>query len=210
MGEGMGKRAELTQAHTSRGSDNGDGAALSAPSRLPLFILSSHDRDMLSGYAMQAGWRPVAARGASEAGERVRGSRAQVAVVDARRRFDRSLPHISALSEAVEAVGGALLVLVDPVDSARLPDVLAAGATHYLAEDITAARFATALAFASRHVERLGGGRADLSNHNAIQRSDALFWRYDPADGRVTLSSALAKIGRATSELQSLMRISYA
>src|SRR3546814_4929013 len=98
--------------------------------------------------------------------------------------------------------------LVDPVDSARLPDVLAAGATHYLAEDITAARFATALAFAGRHVERLGGGRADLSNQNAIQRSDALFWRYDPAEGRVTLSSARSE--EHTSELQSLMRISYA
>src|SRR3546814_908650 len=186
MGEGMGKRAELTQAHTSRGSDNGDGAALSAPSRLPLFILSSHDRDMLSGYAMQAGWRPVAARRATDAEQRFLGSQAQVAVGDARQRFDRSLPHISALSEAVEAVGGALLVLVDPVDSARLPDVLAAGATHYLAEDITAARFATALAFAGRHVERLGGGRADLSNQNAIQRRD-----------------------RKSTALQALMRNSY-
>src|SRR3546814_9608920 len=77
MGEGMGKRAELTQAHTSTGSDNGDGAALSAPSRLPLFILSSHDRDMLSGYAMQAGWRPVAARRATDAEQRFLGSQAR-------------------------------------------------------------------------------------------------------------------------------------
>src|SRR3546814_7230635 len=114
------------------------------------------------------------------------GNRSEVAVVGARQRFDGSLPHISALSEAVEAVGGALLVLVDPVDSARLPDVLAAGATHYLAEDITAARFATALAFAGRHVERLGGGRADLRNQTAIQRSE-----------------------EHTSALQALMRNSY-
>src|SRR3546814_13322327 len=99
---------------------------------------------------MQAGWRAVAERRATDAEQRCLGSQAQVAVVDARQRFDRSLPHISALSEAVEAVGGALLVLVDPVDSARLPDVLAAGATHYLAEDINAARFATALAFSGR------------------------------------------------------------
>src|SRR3546814_19718872 len=90
-----------------------------------------------------------------------------------------------------------LLVLVDPVDSARLPDVLAAGATHSPAEDLTAPRFATALAFAGRHVERLGGGRADLSNQNAIQRIAALFWRYAPAEGRVTLRSALA-MGLAT------------
>src|SRR3546814_16721850 len=103
MGEGMGKRAELTQAHTSRGSDNGDGAALSAPSRLPLFILPSHDRDMLSGYAMQAGWRPVAARRATDAEQRFLGRQAQVAVVDPRQRFDRSLPHLSALSEPVAA-----------------------------------------------------------------------------------------------------------
>src|SRR3546814_20686651 len=106
MGEGMGKRAELTQAHTSRGSDHGDGAALSAPSRLPLFILSSHDRDMLSGYAMQAGWRPVAARRATDAQQRLLGSQAPVAVVDARQRFDRSLPTLSAVSAAVVAVGG--------------------------------------------------------------------------------------------------------
>src|SRR3546814_5233379 len=116
-------------------------------------------------------------------------------------RTDTLFPYTT-LFRSVEAVGGALLVLVDPVDSARLPDVLAAGATHYLAEDITAARFATALAFAGRHVERLGGGRADLSNQNAIQRSDALFWRYDPAEGRVTLSSALA-IDRKSTRLNS-------
>src|SRR3546814_11823740 len=110
MGEGMGKRAELTQAHTSRGSDNGDGAALSAPSRLPLFILSSHERDMLSGYAMQAGSPPVAARLATDAEQRFMGSQGQAAVTDARQRFDRSLRHISALSEECEAVSGALMV----------------------------------------------------------------------------------------------------
>src|SRR3546814_11720873 len=105
---------------------------------------------MLSGYAMQAGWRPVAARRATDEEQRFLGSQAQAAVVDARQRFDRSLPHISALSAAVEAVGGALLVLVDPVDPVRLPDALAAGATHALAVDITPARLATARAYCTR------------------------------------------------------------
>uniref|UniRef100_UPI0030C8A986 putative bifunctional diguanylate cyclase/phosphodiesterase n=2 Tax=Rhizorhapis sp. SPR117 TaxID=2912611 RepID=UPI0030C8A986 len=167
-------------------------AQFSVMPHLPLFILSAHDRDVLSNFAMEAGWRPVAARRPAGAEQRFLGSQAQIAVIDARRGIDKAFGSIVALSEAVEALGGALLVLISPAESGRLPEVLAAGATHFLADTMSADTFAVALAFAQRHVERLGGGRAETRNRNAIQRSDALFWRYDVTRAHVTLSPALA------------------
>jgi diguanylate cyclase (GGDEF)-like protein len=169
-------------------------AALPPPvQRLPLFILSAHDRDSLSAFVLEAGWRPVAARRAAGVEQRFLGSQAHLALVDARRGVTKALPAIAALAEAVEAMGGALLVLTDPGDSDRLPDVLAAGATHYLAEEVTRERLALALAFAHRHVERLGGGKVETRSRNAIQRSDALFWRHDAGATHVVLSAALAE-----------------
>lgn len=161
--------------------------------RLPLFILSAHDRDMLSALAQEAGWRPVAARRSAGVEQRFLGSQAHVAVIDARRGIEKALPIASDLSEAVEAIGGALLVLVDPDESAQLPHMLAAGATHYLAEGVDAERLALALAFAQRHVERLGGGQVETRSRNAIQRTDGLFWRHESGSDRVIISSALAE-----------------
>ena len=167
-------------------------AALLPPvQRLPLFILSARDRDTLSAFVLEAGWRPVAARRAAGVEQRVLGSQSHLALVDARRSVVKALPAIAALAEAVEAMGGALLVLTDPAESDRLPDVLAAGATHYLAEEVTRERLALALAFAQRHVERLGGGQVETRSRNAIQRSDALFWRHDVGASHVVLSAAL-------------------
>lgn len=187
--------SELTRSDIIEQEQAGGGTDALSPraSRLPLFILSSADRDQLSAFAMNAGWHPVAARRASGVEQRFLGSQAHVAVIDARRGVAKALASISALSEAVEAMGGALLVLADPAESARLPDLLAAGATHYLAEAVTAERLAVALAFAQRHVERLGGGQVETRSRNAIQRSDALFWRHEAGAAQVTLSPALAE-----------------
>lgn len=160
---------------------------------LPLFILSRNDRDNLSSLAIASGWRPVAARRATAVEQRFLTSQAQIALVDARSGIDKAVPIISALSEAVEAMGGALLVLVDAADTFRLPELLAAGATHYLADDVSADRLALALAFAQRHVERLGGGQSEAHSRKAIQRSDALYWRYVVGETHISLSSALAE-----------------
>lgn len=163
------------------------------PPRPPLFILSPHDRDMLSALAQQAGWRPVAARRTARVEQRFLGSRAHVVLVDARRALAKMLPVVAGLSEAVEALGGALLVLTDTEDSAKLPELLEAGATHYLADKVTSEKLSIALAFALRHVERLGGGSIETRSRNSIQRSDALFWTHDPGSKHIMLSAALAE-----------------
>lgn len=180
----------LEQAQISQRTTEGPGGL--SPHRLPLFILSAHDRDALSAFAHAAGWRPVAARRLMRVEQRFLGSQAHIALVDARRGIAKALPTISSLSEAVEATGGALLVLVDAAEATRLPDILSTGATHYLAEEVTAERLAIALGFAQRYVERLGGGQVETRSRNAIQRSDALFWRHEAGAAQVTLSPALA------------------
>lgn len=159
---------------------------------MPLFILSRNDRDMLSACAVAAGWRPVAARRSASAEQRFLGSHAQIAVIDARHDCARALPIVAALSEAVEAIGGALLVLTGTDRGGCLADLLAAGATHYLDQDVTPESLARALAFAQRHVERLGGGQTETRSRYAIQRSDALFWRFERGTGEVSVSRALA------------------
>jgi diguanylate cyclase (GGDEF)-like protein len=157
-----------------------------------LFILSSRDRDGLAQCASQAGWRSIAARRHVGLARRFLASEALVAMVDMRGAPERT-EQLAALDDAVVAAGGALIAVIDPEDIEVVPDLIAAGATHYLVAPITVPTLQATLASALVHVERVGGGVAQARDRQAIYRSDSLGWRLDLAAGRVTLSDGLAR-----------------
>jgi EAL domain-containing protein (putative c-di-GMP-specific phosphodiesterase class I)/DNA-binding response OmpR family regulator len=153
-----------------------------------LFILSFRQRDELAALAAGAGWQVVAARRAAGAERRFLSSGAAVAVIDARGAVADGLAATRALSDTIEANGGALLVLVSRGDIAMLGDFHDAGATHFLASPSSEAEFLQMLRFAARHAERLAGEW----RHGSRKRE--LGWRYDPASGAARLAPALAEL----------------
>jgi EAL domain-containing protein (putative c-di-GMP-specific phosphodiesterase class I)/GGDEF domain-containing protein len=152
-----------------------------------LFILSFRQRDELAALAAGAGWQVVAARRAAGAERRFLSSGAAVAVIDARGAASDGLAATRALSDTIEANGGALLVLVSRGDIAMLGDFHDAGATHFLASPAGEPEFLQMLRFAARHAERLAG------EWRQGGRKRELGWRYDPAGG-VSLAPALAAL----------------
>lgn len=154
-----------------------------------LFLLSFRQRDELSNLYAKAGWQVIAARRRDGVAQRFRTSGAPVAVVDARGALEDGLAALADLAAPVSDAPGALLALLSKGDAARLDDVLAAGATHFLVSPVTEIELAQAVRFAFRHVERLGGGWRDLDG-----RTGALAWSYDRASDRHRLSPALASM----------------
>ncbi|MET0363195.1 MAG: diguanylate cyclase, partial [Sphingobium sp.] len=168
----------------------GAGAVLDAP---PVFILSPDNREALSVLAVQAGWKPVAARRLERAESRYLGSLARTALIDLRGVDEgQALDHIASLSEAVEASGGAILLIVDAALEPALPRLIAAGGTHFLTGELSAVRLAAALASADKLAERLVGNLSAVRNRHAVQRGDALFWRWRATERVLSVSPALA------------------
>lgn len=171
----------------------GEGAPGNSGRNASLFILSFRHRDELALAADRAGWRAIAARRAAGAERRFLQSGAEVVIVDARGAVDDGLAAMRALADSVQANAAALLALVSRGDVARLGEIYAAGATHYLASPFGEAEFAHALRFAARHAERLGGG---VIGRAALGEAEALGW-HCAADG-VSMSPALrAQLGIA-------------
>ena len=162
-----------------------------AESQRSLFILSPGDRDGLSQAAQRVGWRAIGARRAKDAPQRYLHSEAQIALVDLRGGGDVD-NLLAPLVPPMEAGGGAILVLVDPVHLDHVPALLAVGATHYLAGPVTDGSLKAALASAYRLVERLGGGVAHNQRAQRIRRGDALYWALED-DGILRLSDSLAQ-----------------
>jgi diguanylate cyclase (GGDEF)-like protein len=156
-----------------------------------LFILSPGDRDGLIQVAQRIGWRAIGARRAKDAPQRYLHSEAQIAVVDLRGGGDVD-NLLAPLVPAMEAGGGAILVLIDPRHLDQAPALLAVGATHYLAGAVTDMSLKAALASAHRLVERLGGGVAHSQRAQRIRRGDALYWALG-RDGLVRTSDSLAQ-----------------
>ncbi|MCW2397866.1 putative bifunctional diguanylate cyclase/phosphodiesterase [Sphingobium sp. B2D3C] len=164
---------------------------------LPLFILSAAHRDALSACAAQAGWKPIAARRLDRAESRYLGSLARIAVIDLRGVTpDDALEMVKALAAAVEASGGALLLLVEDVGAPHVPGLIAAGATHLLDGEIDETRFTIALRTADKLAERLIGSLAAAGNRHAVARSDGLFWRWNGAERTLAISPALGDLLR--------------
>ena len=162
---------------------------------LPLFILSEAERSRLSALAGAAGWKPIAARRLDRAESRYLGSLARIAVLDARGMTEaEALEAVKTLSGAVEASGGALLLLLQNCGAPYVPALIAAGATHILDGEINAARFASALRMADKLAERLVGSLAPSGSRHAVSRSDALFWRWNGTERTLAISPALAEL----------------
>jgi diguanylate cyclase (GGDEF)-like protein len=73
-------------------------------------------------------------------------------------------------------------------------ELVEAGATHLLDGAITEARLEAALKAADKLAARLIGSLAASRNRHAVQRSDALFWRWNGAERTLSISPALAKL----------------
>ncbi len=156
-----------------------------------LFILSPGDRDGLVQATRRVGWRAIGARRPADAAQRYLRSDAQVALIDMRD-GGNDADLIEPLTPAVEAGGGALIALIEQHEIARVPALLAAGATHFLAMPLTDGLLRATLASAQRLVERLGGGAAHSQRAQRIRRGDALHWALDRS-GMVRLSDSLAR-----------------
>nr|WP_254798080.1 bifunctional diguanylate cyclase/phosphodiesterase [Sphingobium sp. AS12] len=154
--------------------------------------MSPGDRDGLCHAAQAAGWRAIGARRAREAPQRYLRSEAQVALVDMRAGGGEA-KLLAPLVPAMEAGGGALIVLVDQADEAMIPDLLDAGATHFLTAPYSDASLRAALASAQRLVERLGGGASHSQRAQRIRRGDALYWELGRSDSLLRLSESLAR-----------------
>jgi EAL domain-containing protein (putative c-di-GMP-specific phosphodiesterase class I)/GGDEF domain-containing protein len=165
------------------------------PDGLPLFILSNGQRDELSLLASRAGWKPVAARSSDRAESRYLGSLARIALVDLRGLDPQAaMGAVASLSGAVEASGGAMLALVDQIGTPHVSELVGAGVTHLLDGAIDEARLGAALHAADKLAERLIGSIAAARNRHAVERSDALFWRWNGAERILSISPALANL----------------
>ncbi|HEX7740869.1 MAG TPA: EAL domain-containing protein, partial [Sphingobium sp.] len=100
---------------------------------------------------------------------------------------------IDTIVPAVDAGGGALIVLVDRAKIAAAPALLEAGATHFLAAPFSPDDLRATLISAQRLVDRLGGGATPSRRAQRIRRGDALFWEMDRASGAIRLSDSFAR-----------------
>jgi len=157
-----------------------------------VFILSPRDRDGLCHAVQAAGWHAIGARRASDAPQRYLRSEAQIALIDMRDGGEAERL-LAPLVPATVAGGGALIILVDAIDTASIPALLTAGATHFLTEPFTQAALNATLWSAERLVERLGGGAMHSRRAQRIRRGDALYWEMDRNRGKVRLSENLAR-----------------
>ncbi|HEU4970039.1 bifunctional diguanylate cyclase/phosphodiesterase [Sphingomonas sp.] len=165
-----------------------DQAAGSPGEGASLFILSFRHRDELLEAASRGGWFAIAARRAGGVERRFVDSGAGLAIVDGRGAFDEAIGAVRALADPVEANAAALLVLLSRGDVARLNEVHAAGATHYLASPFGEAELLQALRFAARYARRLSGGAI---SRPALSRAEGMRWSFG-ANG-LTLSTALSR-----------------
>ncbi len=158
----------------------------------PIFLVSPRYRNEIAA-AIEAYGRPViAARRARDAERRMAQSGARVAVVDARGALEAGLEVAGALAGAVEATGGAMLMLLSRGDSASLEDVYEAGATHFLISPFGAAELAQAIRFAERMARRSGDAGVELRRRSGDSERADLSWTFrlggrliDPTPGLV-------------------------
>ncbi|MGE4323338.1 MAG: putative bifunctional diguanylate cyclase/phosphodiesterase, partial [Sphingobium sp.] len=126
-----------------------------------------------------------------DAAQRFLGSDALVALVDLRGGDEAAL--LLPLVPAVEASGGALVVLVDVARLGQVPALLAMGATHFMTAPFTHEAMDAVLASALRLTERVGGGAVHAERAQRIRRGDALYWTVERATGLMRLSDNLAR-----------------
>ena len=146
--------------------------------------------------AERAGWAAIAARRSDGLERRFLASGAAVVVIDARDTLAEGLAAARVLSDAVQANGAALLLLIGRREASAVAAAYEAGATHYIAAPFAEGEFAQALRFAARHAERLAGGHRAAAGRARLVASEAMTWRWSPdRPATLTLSTALAQAG---------------
>lgn len=154
------------------------------------FLLSFRQRDELAAAVGDAGWRTIAARRAEGAGQRIAAGGAAVVVLDARGAIQPAIEAAPALGTAAADARVGMLALVSRDDVLRLDELLAAGATHFLASPFSAGELAAALDFTAL-AGRGGGDRGDRRGGRAGS-IDTLGWRWDPGSRALRLTPGLA------------------
>lgn len=187
------------------------GASDAVVEAAPVFILSPDHREELYALALDAGWKPLAARRRERAESRYLGSLARTALVDIRGQDEAAARDlILSLADAVEASGGAMLLLVDAGQEALVPDFIAAGATHFVVAPITRERLTAGLASADALAGRLIGSLASMRNRHAVERRDSLFWRWSSTDRVLSASPALIALAQEIDPFFDLQRATVA
>jgi len=181
--------------------DNFTIADANAAADTPVFVLSFRQRDEVAAAAAGGGWRVVAARRPDGLEQRFLASGASVAVIDARGAMTDGLDATKALGPAVEAHGGAMLILVSQSDTVHMRHFYDAGATHFLGSPMSSAAMAHAIRFAQLHVDRLAAARGHGGG-----AAEPLGWRIDPADRTLQLTPGLANL-LALSEAPGLLSV---
>ncbi len=105
-----------------------------------------------------------------------------------------ALATVASLGNAVEASGGAMLALVEDAGSPAIAALIEGGVTHILDGAINDTRLKAALLSADKLAERLIGSLAAARNRHAVQRSDAMFWRWNGAERTLSFSPALVEL----------------
>ena len=162
-----------------------------AKAKLPLFLLSFHNRNDLATAVEAAGWQAIAARRSAGLERRFIGSGATIAIIDARGATEEALAACDAVGPAVASAGSALLAIVD--DKTDVGRFHAAGATHYLAAPFDEAELGIAIRFADRFVERVAGGVRAASERASLRLAETEAWIWKPGARMVTISSAFAE-----------------
>lgn len=164
----------------------------SDPTGSPLFVVAPDDDETLARVARGSGWRVVSA---SAGGDMERGfaeSGATVCVVDARSAFHAGIEAVGLLARAAELNAAALIVLLSHDGREALGDVVAAGATHYLAEPFSDDELVHALRLAARFAARVGRGRGGAPWRGSDRRSTP-----EPGPARLPGRDALTGLGNA-------------
>jgi diguanylate cyclase (GGDEF)-like protein len=169
--------------------------ALDARAGLPCFLVSLRYRDEMTEVIQATDRAVVSVRRPEEALRRFEQSQAMVAVVDARGALSIGLDVMRALSPAIERRRAAMVALIARTETARLEDVLAAGATHFALSGPRHGELAAVLSFADRYVRRLAasGATAAIASAQAALASGAR-WDWRKGDATVTITPALAQL----------------
>lgn len=126
----------------------------------PVLIVSPRYADDLAAMASAAGQVPRLERRPAEAPARFAAEPVRVVVVDARGALAAGLTVARALGPSVESRRGAMLVLLSRSDADATGAASEAGATSVLVSPFGSDSFASALALAGRHAERLAAAAA--------------------------------------------------
>lgn len=162
----------------------------------PVFLLSPRYRNEVAAAIESSGRPVVAARRMSDVEQRFIECGAEVAVVDGRGAAELGLQVLRVLAPSVEAMGGALIILLSRGDSSYLNEAYEAGATAFLISPFGATELGQVLRFAERYVRRVSLGQTRTKQRSGDMQADARIasWHIDLASRNVTISHSLGRM----------------